>query len=134
MTVLDAPTRESCTVRRARTNTPTAALTLMNDEQFVEAARCMAQSVMKRRVALHSRLQYAFLLTTSRRPDAAELQALEESLLGFVKHYESRPRDAEKLIAVGESSPDTSLSVVELAAWTLLCNLLLNLDETLSKG
>jgi len=135
MMAFDAPSRETCTVRRERTNTPLQALTLMNDTQFVEASRNMAQLMMlEGGQSAKERATYGFRLATARRPDESELNEMvelyQESLAEFQKDQEA----AEKLIGVGESKRNESLDASELAAWTMIGNLLLNLDETVTKG
>jgi hypothetical protein len=135
MLALDAPTREICTVRRSTTNTPLQALVLLNDPTFVEAARAMAQRVLEAPdLDRRARIALAFRLSTSRRPDGAELGALAAFLEEQQDGFASDPRSAAELLAVGESMRDESLEVAEHAAWTTLCSLILNLDESLSHG
>ncbi len=135
MNTFDAPSRESCIVRRERTNTPLQALLLMNDPQFVEAARTLAQRTMKEGGATsEARLTFMFRLTTARPPHAKELPEL---IAAFQDHLATYTRDAAKakqLINVGELKPDATLNPSELAAWTMIANLVLNLDEVLNKG
>ncbi|HTU20073.1 MAG TPA: PSD1 and planctomycete cytochrome C domain-containing protein [Gemmataceae bacterium] len=135
MNTFDAPSRESCLVRRERTNTPLQALMMMNDPQFVEAARALAERTMKEGGATpETRLAYMFRLTTGRRPDAKERAEL---LAAYKDHLAAYTRDAAKakqLISVGELKPDEKLNASELAAWTMIANLLLNLDEVINKG
>jgi hypothetical protein len=135
MTTFDAPSRESCTVRRERTNTPLQALLLMNGPQYVEASRALAERGLREGGArLEDRLAYVFRLATARRPDATELgelaAAYRDHLAVFTKDVEA----AKKLINVGESKPDGRLNPSELAALTMVANLVLNLDEVISKG
>jgi hypothetical protein len=135
MNTFDAPSRESCIVRRERTNTPLQALLLLNDPQFVEAARTLGERIMKEGGATPVvRIRYAFRLTTSRQPDAKEQSEL---LAAYKDHLATFTRDAAKakqLINVGELKPDATLNPNELAAWTMIANLLLNLDEVINKG
>ncbi|MGH7170283.1 MAG: DUF1549 and DUF1553 domain-containing protein, partial [Gemmataceae bacterium] len=135
MNTFDAPSRESCLVRRERTNTPLQALLLMNDPQFVEAARTLAERAMKEGGATpEARLTFMFRLATARRPDANEMAEL---MAAYKDHLAAYTRDATKaklLISVGELKPDAKLNASELAAWTMMANLLLNLDEALNKG
>ena len=135
MSTFDAPSRETCTVRRERTNTPLQALTLMNDTQFIEAARHLAERMMTQAGPKPvDRITFAFRLATARRPAADEtgelLELYRETLAEFQKH----PDGAMKIVSVGESKRDEQLSVSQLAAWTILANLILNLDETVTKG
>jgi hypothetical protein len=122
-------------VRRERTNTPLQALLTMNETQFVEAARALGERVL-REGGDTPRLRVAFMfrLATSRPPDEREaaelLAAFEEFRAGFAGNVEA----AKKLIAAGESKPAPAHDPVELAAWTMLGNIILNLDEVLNKG
>lgn len=135
MTTLDAPSRETCTVRRSRTNTPLAALALMNDEQFVEASRHLAERVILESEATDAaRAKLLFRLTTAREPNEAELAVLLETFAKHLATYTADEEAAKKLIAVGESKPREGLDAKQVAAWTMVANLVLNLDEVLTKG
>jgi hypothetical protein len=133
MDIFNAPSRETCTVRRERTNTPLQALVTLNDPQFVEAARHLATLTLKSGESPDER--FAFLgrrlLARSFRPE--EIEVLRGSLDGLLGHYQANPDDAKALIAVGESKADGSLDAPTLAAWTMLANELMNLDEVLNK-
>ena len=135
MNILDAPSREACTIRRERTNTPMQALMLMNDPQFFEAARAFAERTIKEGGETpEARIAYIFEAATARLPKPKEEALLLET---FRVHYEALaadPEAAKALIAVGESPPDETLEAVEVAAWTMIANLILNLDEVLNKG
>ncbi len=135
MSIFDAPSRESCVVRRERTDTPLQALMLLNDPQYFECARALAERAMREGgAAPEERIAYLFRLATARKPDAKETAEL---LANFKEQLAEYTRDAEaakKLIAVGESKPDASLNPSELAAWTMIANLVLNLDEVITKG
>jgi hypothetical protein len=134
MEIFNAPTRESCTVRRERTNTPLQALVTLNDPQFVEAARRLAASALEHggnnKV---SRLDYTaqHLLARSLRPP--EQQIVLASLDALLKHYKAHPEGAKELLKVGEHAIDTKLDPATLAAWTMLTNEMMNLDEVLNK-
>ncbi|CAN5306521.1 DUF1553 domain-containing protein [soil metagenome] len=132
MMAFDAPTRETCTVQRDRTNTPLQALVTLNDTQFVEAARALAERVLHQPEA--DRLRFAFRLVTARDPDAGEIDLLGRALADQLAHYTGDPDKATKLLSVGESPRDQSLDAVEHAAWTNVASILLNLDETLTKS
>jgi mono/diheme cytochrome c family protein len=134
MTTFDAPSREACTVRRERTNTPLQALLLMNEPQMVEASRALAERVLREACADRDRLTRMFRLAASRGPDARELAELEAALHDFRAHYRGRPDEAKKLIETGETRPDPKLPSGELAAWTMVGNVVLNLDEVITKG
>ena len=135
MNILDAPSREACTIRRERTNTPMQALMLMNDPQFVEAARAFAERTIKEGGKTpEERLAYIFELATAREPKPTEAAVLLETLQAHAEELKAVPEAAKELIAVGESKPDEKLDAVELATWTMIANLILNLDEVLNKG
>jgi hypothetical protein len=135
MTTFDAPSREACYVRRERTNTPLQALLLMNETQFVEASRSLAERILRDGGSTsEERLRYAFRLVTGRSPNANDLAELSSTLDTLLSTYMSDVDAAKKLIAVGESKPDARRSPSEVAAWTMMGNLLLNLDETVTKG
>ena len=134
MDILNAPSREVCTVRRERTDTPLQALVTLNDPQFVEAARHLAQIALKaggESTAGRIELMAKRLLARPFRPE--EKKVVEGSLQGLLDFYKSNPKGAKELISVGESKADPSIDPVELAAWTMLANQLLNLDEVLNK-
>jgi hypothetical protein len=135
MSILDAPSRESCVVRRERTNTPLQALLMLNDPQYVEAARALAERAMKH--GGHdpaARVTSMFKLATARKPDAKEAEELVAAYNDFRKKYDADTKAAGELIAVGETKSDPKLSASELAAWTMVANLILNLDEVINKG
>jgi mono/diheme cytochrome c family protein len=135
MNTFDAPSRESCIVRRERTNTPLQALLLMNDPQFLEAARTLAERAMKEGGATpEARLTFLFRVTTARRPDAKEMTELTAAYKDHLATYTGDAAKAKQLISVGELKPDAKLNLSELAAWTMIANLLLNLDEVINKG
>jgi mono/diheme cytochrome c family protein len=135
MTAFDAPSRESCTVRRERTNTPLQALEMMNETQFVEASRALAERGMKEGGAkVEERLAYVFRLATARKPDAKELAELLAAYRDHLAVYTKDAAAAKKLINVGETKPDAKLNASELAALTMVANLILNLDEVINKG
>jgi hypothetical protein len=135
MTTLDAPSREACLVRRERTNTPLQALLMMNEPQFVEASRGLAQRAFREAgPTTDERLAYMFRLATARRPDARDLAELNSALNDFLAHYAKDPAAAKELIAIGETKPDHQLPAHEQAAWTMIGNVILNLDEVMTKG
>jgi hypothetical protein len=134
MDIFNAPTRETCTVHRERTNTPLQALVTLNDPQFVEAARHLAQVSLKEGGAkLESRLDVMARRLLARPLRPAEVKIVQKSLAGLLANYQKNPAAAKKLIAVGESKADPKLDVPTLAAWTMLANQLMNLDEVLNK-
>jgi hypothetical protein len=132
MLAFDAPTRESCTVRRPSTNTPLQALALWNDVQMVEAARVLAQHALRIPGADQQKLAWIFLRCTAREPKADEASALEQSLARFRERYRSAPAAAIALLAVGKAPLDPALETAELAAWTLVASAVLACDATLA--
>ena len=135
MTTFDAPSRESFCVRRERSNTPLQALVLMNDIQHFEAARAFAQRLLKEGGATAGeRLAWGFRTATARQPSAAEQSILTESLTAQLTKFQANPEAAKLAIAVVESKPAADLNPSELAAYTLVANLILNLDECLTKN
>jgi hypothetical protein len=133
MEILNAPNREECTVRRERTNTPLQALVTLNDPQFVEAARFLAERTLKEAADDEGRLKFIVQRVLVRPLRDREQQILSESLRELRTYYTENAEDAQKLAAVGESKPDASMNAVELATWTMMANQLMNLDEVLNK-
>ena len=133
-TMFDTATRQVCAVRTPRTNTPLQALTLLNDPTFVEASRVLAQRAIQHGGSTaQDRLTFAFRLLTSRAPKPRELEVLIKSYDRFLKQYQADRAAAEALLSTGEYPRDTSLDPAEHAAYAGVANLLLNLDEVLSK-
>jgi hypothetical protein len=126
----DAPTREFCTIRRTATNTPLQALVLWNDEQFVEAARVLAQRTLAAPGDDAARVVTLLRRCTGRAPDAATVERLVQKLIEFRRRYEAAPADAEKLVKVGMAPVSQEAPLAELAAWTLIASAVLNLDAT----
>jgi len=133
MSAFDAPDRETCVMRRARTNTPLQALVLLNDPTYVEAARAFAERVTQHPGDDVRRLTYAFRCAVARPPRAAERQVVEELLTAARKRFSGSPDAARQLLSVGKSRVVSTIQPAELAAWTSVASVLLNLDETISK-
>jgi hypothetical protein len=134
MEIFNAPSREACTVRRERTDTPLQALVTLDDPQFIEAARHLAERALENGGDKEqSRIDFMarHLLLRPLRKD--ETKVAENVLDGLLTHYKSDPKDAEALISVGESKADKSLDRPTLAAYTMVANQLMNLDEVLNK-
>lgn len=134
LATFDAPDRETCTVRRARTNTPLQALVLMNDPTYVEAARKLAERVMREASGSQERMILGFRLVTGRVPKEKELAVLEKVYDAQLTTFKPDLAAARKLLTVGEAAFDPTFNPAELAAWTVVANLILNLDETVSKN
>jgi hypothetical protein len=134
MDIFNAPSRETCTVRRERTDTPLQALVTMNDPQFVEAARTLAGRVLKDGGATtEARLDYLAKRLLNRPLHVEEAPIVQASLGDLLDYYKAHPDDAKQLITVGASKPDPALDAPPLAAWTMLANEMFNLDEVLNK-
>ena len=134
MFAIDAPTRETCTVRRQRTNTPLMALVLLNDVTFVEAARALAQRAMtEAEDSPRNRARFAFRLATARECKAGELDVILNMYHQQRSIFLDKPELAKQLVEVGESPRNQELDVVEHAAWTAVANAILNLDESITK-
>ena len=132
--IFNAPNRETCAVRRERTNTPLQALVTLNDVQFVEAARVLAQRALQEGGAtVDARADYIARRLLARSLDAEEKAVVRQSLAGLEAFYKGDARAAKQLIAVGEAKADPAIAPEQLAAWTMLVNQLMNLDEVLNK-
>ena len=128
--IFNAPSREVCTVRRDRTDTPLQALVTLNDPQFVEAARHLAQESLEHKT---DRLDFMAERLLARKLTAKEKKIVASGLGDLLAHYQKEPGAAEKLLAVGDSKPDAKLDAPTLAAYTMVANELMNLDENLNK-
>ncbi|MCB9873763.1 MAG: DUF1553 domain-containing protein [Planctomycetaceae bacterium] len=135
MQIFDAPTREKCTIRRPRTNTPLQALVTLNDVQFVEAARHFAQRMMlEGGDSPEKRLAFAYLHAIAREPSESERATLLAVFTAAREHFDNDAEAVKQLLSFGESKRDESLDAVEHAAWTIVASSILNLDETLTRG
>ena len=134
MLLFDAPNREACSVKRSRTNTPLQALALLNEVTYVEAARKLAEKIIREGGNTpDDKLTTGFRIVTGRRPDSSELAILVK---GFHKDYEnfkSKPENAKRFTSLGESPLANTADISELAAYTLSANILLNLDEVVNR-
>lgn len=135
MAIFDGPTRETCVVRRERTNTPLQALLLMNDPQYVEAARALAERVLREESSDNDlRAAKLFELVASRPPTAEEQADLVAAVVEERAYYAERTEAAQALVSVGVSPPMEEVEPAELAAWTLVASTVLNLDEVVTKN
>ncbi len=131
----DAPDRETCTVRRSRTNTPLQALVLLNDPTYVEASRKLAERILlEGGASVENRLTFAFRTVLSRPPRPQELSVLKNIYTQQLEKFRQNETAALKLLKVGESPRNEQLDVAELATWATISSVLLNLDETVTKG
>jgi hypothetical protein len=127
----DAPSREFCTVRRVRTNTPLQALTSLNDPYFFDAARALAHRLMTEGGAsLNDRIKFGFTLTMSREPSGAEMEKVAGFFLAEQAKYQKDPDAAYKVI---NAKPGSQVDPAASAAWTMVSNVLLNTDEAITK-
>jgi mono/diheme cytochrome c family protein len=134
MLLFDTPNREICTVKRSRTNTPTQALALLNEVTYVEAARKLAERMLKEGGADSAqRITWAFRCVTSRTPNPPELLTLQKGLENRLIRFRQNTEAARELVAQGESKADPGFEVAELAAYTGTANVLLNLDEVVTR-
>jgi hypothetical protein len=134
LAAFDAPARETCVVRETRTNTPIQALCVLNDVTFIEAARAFGETIMKAQPASpQSRVDALFRAATGRAPKPAEQAILRASLGDQLERFRGDSKAAQALVENGESQPDSTLDRAELAAYTAVAQLILNLDETITK-
>ena len=135
MTTFDAPSREFCVVKRTRSNTPLQALLLLNDPAYVECAQALARRVLHEAPpSLEARIAHAFRLCVSRGPQPHEVQRLAQLYQQQLSRYKEDRAGAEKMATSEVGPAPEGMDVQELAAWTVVANVLLNLDETITKG
>jgi hypothetical protein len=135
MTNFDAPNREQFCTRRERSNTPLQALNLMNDVQYFEAARNLAQRILHEGGSNSTeRVMWAYRTVLSRKPTDNEMTIVQGTLQKHFTKYQANAEAAKQAITFGESKVDESTNPAELAAWTMIANLLLNLDEAVTKN
>jgi hypothetical protein len=130
----DAPSREECTANRVVSDTPQQALTLLNDPTFVEAARAFATKLLAGPVqSEQARLDEAFKKALSRSPRNSESQSLLKFLAVQEDHYKQDPDETKKLMHIGLAPPPQEGQQTEVAAWTQVCRVILNLHETITR-
>jgi hypothetical protein len=134
MATFDAPSRESFCIGRGRSNTPLQALALMNDVQHFEAARGFAERLLTRLSSEPERLAFAYRCATGRTPTREEQTLLAETLATHRAHFAKNAEAASAVLKNGESKANAMLPVGEVAAWTMVANLLMNLDETVTRN
>lgn len=132
MTTFDAPLRDTCIVRRSRTDTPLQALTTLNETAFLEASRTLGERLAAAKGTDSGRLKAAFLITLDRQPTPTEALILDRALLRYRKQYAQDPAGAAQLIKVGEFPARQGVNPVEEASWMLVCSTLMNTDEFLT--
>ena len=129
----DTASRQVCTVKQQRTNTPLHALATLNDITYIEAARALAERVLSAETSDSARIEHAFSQVLSRPPNGDEMQTLQSAIARLKREFYSDPVAAKKLLANGQSELSEKFTATELAAYTGLCLAILNLDETLTK-
>ena len=130
----DATTREECTVERPRSNTPLAALALLNDPTYVEAARALADRALRTEQAPGKRLEFMFQHTLSRSPSTKEAELLLQIAERHLQQYSDDEPAARELLSVGLKPFEDGANVPELAAWTSIARIVLNLHETITRN
>jgi len=134
MATFDAPNREVCTVRRVRTNTPLQALVTLNDPVYIEAAQALGRkAIAEGGSSSADRVAYAFRLVLARPPTGEEQSRLVKLLQSSMAKFEKQPEAAKRLATEPIGALPKDASAAELAAWTVVSNVLLNLDEALMK-
>jgi hypothetical protein len=134
MTNFDSPNRETCTVRENRTNTPLQALTLMNETGSLEASRKLAERLQREAPGpADAKIDLAYRLVLSRPAKAAEVTLLRQTFERSLERYRKNPKDADAILDQGEAPWPRKMARPELAAWTTVANLILNLDEAVTK-
>jgi hypothetical protein len=130
MKAMDAPSREECTAKRPRSNTPNAALALLNDPTFVEAARAFATRIIKEKPGTpEERVQFAWRLALSRKASPDEAALLVKLFNESKKGFSNQEGEAKKLLGIGLAPLDSSIDPSELASWTMVSRAILNLGE-----
>ena len=135
LTIFDAPTREKCSLTRSRTNTPLQALVTLNDVQFVEASRALAERALKQGgETLDAQIDYAYRLAAGVRPKSFVREILKQAYHDELKLFQADKERATKLISTGESPRDETLDPAIHAAMSIVTSMILNLDEVLTRG
>ena len=130
MQIFDAPSREACSVRRSRTNTPLQALTLLNDPTYWEMTKAFANEIEAcTDGGIRNKIVFAFIQTLARKPSEREVEILETLYRSTVTRLSNRPLDIQALVG-----SDTDGATAESAAWCYIANVLLNLDETITRN
>lgn len=135
MQTFDAPTREKCTISRQRTNTPLQALVLMNDPQFLEASRFLAERILKDGgPTLNEKITSAWNWSVAHPPDQSIINNIKQYYHKMHDMYQQSPKSAKELLSIGEKERDKNLKLAEHAAWTMVASMIFNMDEFITKG
>ena len=130
----DAPSREECTAKRSRSYTPLAALTLLNDPSFVEAARVFAERILRQGGTTRNRVTYAFRRAVSRMPAEEEVRLIEQLVEQHLSQYQEDLAAANQLLEIGEAEASAGLRAAKVAAWTSAARVILNLNEVVTRN
>jgi hypothetical protein len=134
MKIFDSADRERCVVRVEVTNTPMQALALLNDPTFVEAARHLAQRMIREGGQQPmDRVRYGYAIALARDPGSIKSEILAKGLKDYRLHFNAYPKNAKNFVEIGDSIPDRSIEKMELAAYTMLASVILNLDEFITR-
>jgi hypothetical protein len=135
LAAFDAPSREECTVERVRSNTPQQALVLLNDPTYVETARIFAERILRENDKdVKTRITFAYQQVLHRNPNAKELILLTALAAKHLKQYQADAPAAAAVLKVGAKPADTKLDKAELAAWTSIARVVLNLHENITRN
>jgi hypothetical protein len=135
MLIFDSPSREKCVIQRQRTNTPLQALVTLNDPQFLEAARAFAERLLKSdKSDTAGRIDLAYRFATARLATGREVKILTQLYQKNLARFQSAPETAEEFLKVGESLRDESFDASEHAAWMVVAQTIMNLDESLTRN
>jgi hypothetical protein len=135
MLIFDAPSREKCVIQRQRTNTPLQALVTLNDPQFLEAARALAERLIKSdRSDTAARIDLCYQLSVSRPAAPREVEILTRLFEKNLAMFKAKPEEAKQFLAAGESPRDETIDATEHAAWMVVAQTILNLDESLTRN
>jgi hypothetical protein len=134
MVSFDAPSREYCVLKRNRSDTPLQSLNLLNDPAFVECAQALARRAAKKEGGVEQRVEFLFLTCLSRTPTAVEVERLTKLYEQQLANYRADAKAAEKMATSELKKAAENADLAELAAWTVVANVLLNLDEMITKG
>jgi hypothetical protein len=134
MVTFDAPSREKCIIERSRTNTPLQALITLNDPIFVEAARFFAERIiMEGPKSIEAKIDFAFINAVARKPSSEIRQLIKVLYTKSLIDFKKDPKKSTALLAIGTKAKNASLNAAEHAAWTVIAQLVMNMDETLNK-
>ena len=130
----DAPSREECTGQRAISNTPLAALTLLNDPSLLEAQKVFALRALKEKLSTENRIKWMWSRALSRQPDSAELDVLVKLYKNSHKEFQAHPEQAEKMAQIGMSTVPEKIDLIQAASWMTIARAIFNLNEMITRN